>query len=113
MVREILGTAKENSRVRYLKRTPKLERGKALAIPMRNEISALKARIWAALACAMLVALSSNGFGESATSTDVALKARAAYTQAQRQFQQELADFLATRRPDLKHLILVSRDEMF
>jgi hypothetical protein len=77
---------------------------------MRNEIAALNARTWAALACAMLVALSSDGFGGCASSTDVAGKARAAYTQAQRQFQQELADFLATRRPDLKDLILVSRD---
>lgn len=77
---------------------------------MRNEIAALKARTCVAVACAMLVALSSNAFGGSGISGDAAEKAWTEYVQAQRQFQQELADFLASRRPDLRDLILVSRD---
>ena len=75
----------------------------------RDKIVALKANACVALACVMLVAISSNGFGGSGGS-DTAGKVWAAYAQAQRQWQQELADFLSNHRPDLKKLILVSRD---
>jgi hypothetical protein len=48
--------------------------------------------------------------GGSGISGDGAEKAWTECAQAQRQFQQELADFLASRRPVLRDLILVSRD---
>lgn len=77
---------------------------------MRDEIAAPQARACVAFVWTMLVALSSYGLGGSGRSADAAQKAWTAYTRAQRQFQQEMADFLATRRPDLKDVILVSRD---
>jgi hypothetical protein len=58
----------------------------------------------------MLLALSSNGFGGSGSSGDTVQRVWTAYTEAQRQFQRELADFLISRRPDLKDLIVLSRD---
>jgi hypothetical protein len=77
---------------------------------MHDELAILKARTCVSFACTLLVALSANGFSGSGSSTEVARKAWTAYTQAQRQFQQELADFFVSRRPDLKDLVLVSRD---
>jgi hypothetical protein len=61
----------------------------------------------------MLLAIPSNGFGGLGTAGDAAEKAWTAYTQAQRQWQQELADLLSSRRPDLKEIILVNRDFQF
>jgi hypothetical protein len=65
-----------------------------------------------AFACATLVAIPSNGFG-GLRSTGDAEKAWTAYTQAQRQWHQELVDLLFNRRPDLKEIILVNRDLQF
>jgi hypothetical protein len=77
---------------------------------MRDKVAALTARTCVAVAYMLLVAHAANGFSGSGNSTEVSRKAWTAYTQAQRQFQQELADFFVSRRPDLKDLVLVSRD---
>ena len=71
--------------------------------------------LWDDIVCvamvgALLVAMPSDGFGKLGRPGDAAQKAWAAYTEAQRQCQQELGDFLSSRRPDLKEIILASRD---
>jgi hypothetical protein len=77
---------------------------------MRSVIARLNANMCVVFASGMLVGMPSSGFCQSGNSDDVALEARTAYTKAQRQWQQDLADFLSNRRPDLKKLIFVSRD---
>lgn len=72
--------------------------------------SGLRGKTSVAFAIVTLLALCSTSFGGPRFSPGNAQKAWAAYVQAQRQFQEELADLLVTRRPDLKELILVSRD---
>lgn len=71
--------------------------------------------LWDDIVCvamvgALLVAMPSDGFGKLGRPGGAAQKAWAAYTEAQRQCQQELGDFLSSRRPDLKEIILASRD---
>src|SRR5437667_12749390 len=58
----------------------------------------------------MLVPLCVDAFSRSTNTADSLETAWTAYTQAQRQWQQELADFFANRRPDLKDLIQQNRD---
>jgi hypothetical protein len=77
---------------------------------MRMNLGTRKARTWVVIAGAMLVVLFATSLGRSSASSEKAQKAWTAYIQAQRQYQQELADFLVSRRPDLKELILVNRD---
>jgi hypothetical protein len=69
-------------------------------------------KIWSVLAfiCSMLAGMPTHGFVGSGGSNGAAEKAWAAYAQAQHQWQEELADFLSSRRPDLKDLIVISRD---
>jgi hypothetical protein len=62
------------------------------------------------LACAVLLGIPSTGFVAPRALEDSAGKAWTAYVQAQRQLQVEVADFLSSQRPDLKEVIVVSRD---
>jgi hypothetical protein len=67
------------------------------------------------IGCATLVCLMFAGLGEcvsasSADTDDSSEKVWEAHTEAQRQLQRQLADFLITRRPDLKESVLLNRD---
>jgi hypothetical protein len=55
----------------------------------------------------LLVAIAKSGFTQS---TPEATKAWTLYSDAQRAWQQSLAEFLSRRRPDLKAIIALSRD---
>lgn len=63
----------------------------------------------ATFACVMLAGLSECVPARS-SDTDPLEKVWTAYTEAQRQLQSELADFLITRRPDLRESALLNRD---
>lgn len=58
----------------------------------------------------MLIGLCVNFFASSTNELNSLENAWKAYARTQRQFQQELADFFGSRRPDLKDLIQTNRD---
>jgi len=62
------------------------------------------------LACMMLFGLGVSVLGRPTHTSDSLEKVWTAYTQAQRQFHQELADFFTNQRPDLKDIIQLNRD---
>jgi hypothetical protein len=62
------------------------------------------------LACYTLLGIALVSSRESLASDNPADKTWTTYAQAQRQWQQELADFLLSQRPDLNEVITASRD---
>ena len=61
-------------------------------------------------ACYTLFGIALVGSRTSLASDNLADKTWTTYAQAQRQWQQELADFLSSQRPDLNEVITASRD---
>jgi len=76
----------------------------------RRSVPILNAIVSVTLACSVLLWLALASLNASSASDNPADKAWTAYAQVQRQWQQELADFLSTQRPDLKKVIAASRD---
>ena len=77
---------------------------------MHRRRTPVHAIISVTFACSALLGMALVGLGASRASDNPADKAWTAYAQAQRQWQQELADFLSTQRRDLKEVIAASRD---
>ena len=77
---------------------------------MHRRRTPVHAIISVTFACSALLGMVLVGLGASRASDNPADKAWTAYAQAQRQWQQELADFLSTQRRDLKEVIAASRD---
>jgi len=73
-------------------------------------IDTSRARTRFVVAGTVLILFSAAGFDGSGVSSVKAKKAWAAYTQAERQYQEESADFLAARQTDLKELIFLNRN---
>jgi len=87
-----------------------LQEGWFLGLVRFRIIAAILAGHRIVLACTMFVCLNLSAFGNATNTVDSPEKAWTAYTQAQRQFQQELADFFTSRCPELKDLIHENRD---
>jgi hypothetical protein len=77
---------------------------------MHRRRTPVHAIISVTFACSALVGIALVGLSASRASDNPADKAWTAYVQAQRQWQQELADFLSTQRTDLKEVIAANRD---
>jgi hypothetical protein len=77
---------------------------------MHRRRTPVHAIISVTFACSALVGIALVGLSASRASDNPADKAWTAYVQAQRQWQQELADFLSTQRTDLKKVIAANRD---
>ena len=75
---------------------------------MRRVSAALHANACVLALLGLLLGLPKNTWGQSAS--EHRLKAWNVYTEAQRYWQQELAEFLTRHQPDLKDLIALNRD---
>jgi hypothetical protein len=84
--------------------------GTLMEARMHRRRTPVHAIISVTFACSALLGIALVGLSASRASDNPADKAWTAYAQAQRQWQQELADFLSTQRRDLKEVIAASRD---
>jgi hypothetical protein len=75
-----------------------------------RNIRVLSAIVSVTFACSALLGIALVGLSPSRAADNPLDKAWTAYVQAQRQWQQALADFLSSQRPDLKDVIAASRD---